>query len=526
MPDPGIYQYSSNSGLAATAALTVGQTTYSPLPSIPVDLDITVSSDPQINFSQFSLNIAFTSTNNTVVGALPSLAWTGTFFANGSLPAALPSISGASQASMIVGVEFVETTYPLTSVSGCSTAPPPTGQTSLKLTLMHKGNFIQGQSDATYDISVQNNGTAASSGMVTVIDALPTSLSATGMNGTGWACIFSALICTRSDSLAGGASYPPIILTTSVASNAPAQVTNQASVSMAGLAAATASDLTAILAPFVDVSTSDPFLPAIDLLGEYGITTGCQASPPMYCSTDSITEAQIAVFVVRSVMGSDNFTYTQTPYFNDVPASNLYFPWIQKLQDLGIALPCAPSQYCPDTPVTRGIMAVLIIRGRYGVATPSNYPASPYFTDVGTNHPYFPWIQKMEQLGITSGCGPATYCPDDPVTRGQMAVFIMRGEFNLLLPTTAPVLVWTSPASAPPGQTTLVTISGQNTNFSSGASQVNAGAGIAVSNVSVASPNVLTAQFTVASGATSGPRSITVTTGSDEAALPNGFHVQ
>ena len=60
------------------------------------------------------------------------------------------------------------------------------------------------------------------------------------------------------------------------------------------------------------------------------------------------------------------------------------------MQDLGIALPCAANQYCPDTPVSRGVMAVLIIRSRYGVSTPTNYPATPYFTDVATNYQYFP----------------------------------------------------------------------------------------------------------------------------------------
>src|SRR5205807_3949009 len=134
------------------------------------------------------------------------------------------------------------------------------------------------------------------------------------------------------------------------------------------------------------------------------------------------------------------------------------------------------TQYCPESLVTRGIMSVLIIRSRFGTATPTNYPATPYFTDVPSSHPYFPWIQKMRQIGITAGCGPTTYCPDDPVTRGQMAVFIMRGEFNQLLPASTPVLVWASPASATPGQTVTVTIVGQNTNFSS-VTQMNAGAG-------------------------------------------------
>ena len=289
---------------------------------------------------------------------------------------------------------------------------------------------------------------------------------------------------------------------------------------------ATAGDPTTIIAAFTDVSPSDSFLPAIDLLKEYAITSACQDLPPAYCPNNNITEAQMAVFVVRSVMGNDNFTYTPTPYFSDVPANNLYFPWVQKMQDLGIALPCAPGQYCPDTPVTRGIMAVLIIRGRDGVATPSSYPSTPYFTDVGPNHPYFLWIQKMRQFGIISGCTPTTYCSDDPVTRGQMAVFIMRGEFNLLLPANIPVLAWASAASASRGQMVAVTIEGQNTNFSYGVTQVNAGSGITVSNVTVSNGTTLAAQFAVAPGATLGPRSITVTTGSEEATLPNGFHVQ
>jgi hypothetical protein len=196
------------------------------------------------------------------------------------------------------------------------------------------------------------------------------------------------------------------------------------------------------------------------------------------------------------------------------------------MQDLGIALPCSANQFCPNTPVNRGQMAVLIIRGRYGVATPASYPTTPYFTDVGSNHPYFPWIQKMKQFGITSGCTTTTYCPDAPVTRGQMAVFMMRGEFNLLLPANIPVLTWVSAASASPGQTLGLTIVGQNTNFVNGLTQVNAGGGITVSNISVANGTTLTAQFAVASGATLGPRSITLTTGSEEATLPSGFLVQ
>lgn len=53
-------------------------------------------------------------------------------------------------------------------------------------------------------------------------------------------------------------------------------------------------------------------------------------------------------------------------------------------------------------------------------------PAAATFTDVPTTHGFFRFIQALAAAGITGGCGPALYCPDDPVTRGQMAVFISR----------------------------------------------------------------------------------------------------
>jgi uncharacterized repeat protein (TIGR01451 family) len=396
----------------------------------------------------------------------------------------------------------------------------------LTIRMGHTGNFVQGQTAAAYSVSVQNTGAAATSGTVSVTDTLPAGLTGRAIEGPGWACTLATLTCSRSDALAAGGTHPPVTVTVTVATGVASPLINQVSASGGGSATATASDSTTIIPAFTDVLASDSFTPFIDLLKEYDITHACQDLPLKYCPDDNIPESQMAVFVIRSVNGNDNFAYTPTPYFTDVPATNQYFPWIQKMQDLGIALPCAQTLYCPDSAVTRGIMSVLIIRSRFGVSIPTNYPTTPYFTDVPASHPYFPWIQKMKQLGITTGCTPTTYCPDDPVTRGQMAVFIMRGEFNQgLQDPNTPVLVWASPASASPGQTVTVTIAGQNTNFS-GVSQVNAGPGVTVGNISVTNGTALTVQLTVASNAALGPRSITVTTVSEEATFPNGFHVQ
>jgi S-layer homology domain len=53
-------------------------------------------------------------------------------------------------------------------------------------------------------------------------------------------------------------------------------------------------------------------------------------------------------------------------------------------------------------------------------------PATASFTDVPTDHQFFQFIEALKASGITGGCGPAIYCPDAPVTRGQMATFIAK----------------------------------------------------------------------------------------------------
>jgi len=55
-------------------------------------------------------------------------------------------------------------------------------------------------------------------------------------------------------------------------------------------------------------------------------------------------------------------------------------------------------------------------------------PASAFFNDVPTNHAFFQYIEALHASGITAGCGaaPPLYCPDAPVTRGQMAVFLAK----------------------------------------------------------------------------------------------------
>ena len=102
----------------------------------------------------------------------------------------------------------------------------------LATTLTHSGDFHQGQTGATYTMTVKNVGDraihAALSSTVILVDRLPSGLTATNIQGDGWTCTVSTATCTRDDGLAVGASYPPVTVTVDVASNAPATIVNLA----------------------------------------------------------------------------------------------------------------------------------------------------------------------------------------------------------------------------------------------------------------------------------------------------------
>jgi S-layer homology domain len=53
-------------------------------------------------------------------------------------------------------------------------------------------------------------------------------------------------------------------------------------------------------------------------------------------------------------------------------------------------------------------------------------PSSATFSDVPVAHPFFQFVEALAASGITAGCGTGIYCPDSPLTRGQMAVFLAK----------------------------------------------------------------------------------------------------
>jgi len=184
---------------------------------------------------------------------------------------------------------------------------------------------------------------------------------------------------------------------------------------------------------FADVPATHWAYSWIDRLFNAGITTGCSTTPRMYCPEDSVTRAQMAVFLERGVHGS---TYQPPDVgastgFNDVSTSYWAAAWIKQLAADGITSGCGGGNYCPEELVTRAQMAVFLLRARHGaVYTPPAVGSSTGFNDVSISYWAAAWIKQLAADGITTGCGGGNYCPEDPVTRAQMAVFLVR-TFNL-----------------------------------------------------------------------------------------------
>src|SRR5262249_12479031 len=104
--------------------------------------------------------------------------------------------------------------------------------------------------------------------------------------------------------------------------------------------------------------------------------------------------------------------YTRTPYFVDEPADDQYYPFVQRLADLRITNGCSLTQFCTSQSITQGQMAKFIILGwmHANNITTLTYTTTPYFTDVVPADILFPYIQKMRDLGFRMGCTATTYC--------------------------------------------------------------------------------------------------------------------
>jgi len=112
-----------------------------------------------------------------------------------------------------------------------------------------------------------------------------------------------------------------------------------------------------------------------------------------------------------------------TQRFVDVLPSRPSYAFVEELAKRGITSGCGGGNFCPDQPITREQMAVFLIRVM-GISPPRG--AAPRFVDVSADRFGYDYINELANRGLTAGCGMGNYCPDGFVTRGQMAAFLAR----------------------------------------------------------------------------------------------------
>ncbi len=174
---------------------------------------------------------------------------------------------------------------------------------------------------------------------------------------------------------------------------------------------------------------------------EWDLTSGINATH--YDPTGTVTRGQMAGFIANT-MKALGVPEKAGVAFDDVPEGAPFQASIEMLRAYNVVSGIGNNLYAPDAPVTRAQMAIFIQNAfrTINFETGATFwwdvnqnvkfpPTVPTFTDVPTTYWAYLQIEEMVYDGLTSGCMPVDaqpglryYCPDEAVTRGQMATFI------------------------------------------------------------------------------------------------------
>ncbi len=174
---------------------------------------------------------------------------------------------------------------------------------------------------------------------------------------------------------------------------------------------------------FTDVDDTNVHKPAIDALASQGVFVDTECGDELFCPDLPMTRWAMAVWILR-ILADEPDTVLGVSRFADIAPGHWWIRYVERLADRKITIGCKlePFRYCPDRPVTRAQMASFLVRALDLEPAPS-----AGFTDTDrTVHAAN--IDALFAAGITIGCTtePLRYCPYEPVTRAQMATFLYR----------------------------------------------------------------------------------------------------
>ena len=208
---------------------------------------------------------------------------------------------------------------------------------------------------------------------------------------------------------------------------------------------------------FVDVASDAWYEGHVARLVAWGITAGC-GDGSGFCPNSNTTRAQMATFLARALGLVETPEPKDSNLYTDVHPEQIdedlhrrvgaVYDAVNRLRALGVleGTDCGENEFCPDDPVDSKTSAVWLVRVLDGRDAPDfvgrqDADGTPRFEDVPRTYPERHFIERLAELEITAGCSskPAMFCPDQPVSRGQMATLVSRA---LDLPESEPIGFW------------------------------------------------------------------------------------
>lgn len=120
----------------------------------------------------------------------------------------------------------------------------------------------------------------------------------------------------------------------------------------------------------------------------------------------------------------------EIPIFLDVPPGYWAKNFVERLYLANVTGGCGGGNFCPNQKVTRAQMAVFVLSAKHGPGYVPPAATGESFNDVAQDSFAAAWIEQMAAEGITGGCGSGNFCPNASITRAQMAVFLVKGMYG------------------------------------------------------------------------------------------------
>ncbi len=173
---------------------------------------------------------------------------------------------------------------------------------------------------------------------------------------------------------------------------------------------------------FLDMAVNHWAYGTVSCLSRLGV--GFAADVDRYQPDVAMKRWEMAVFMVQALGEERNIPTTHRSYFSDATPQSWWTPHVERFRELGITAGCGNARYCPDDNVKRWQIAIFLVNALGESPTPSH---RGYFVDVSPSHPQRGQIERLYELGVTSGelvNGSRYFRPDGDTTRAQIASFM------------------------------------------------------------------------------------------------------